>query len=400
MSDRPAVTKMTHSLPFERLSPTDFERLCFWLVRREGFEDAQYIGAKGNDQGRDIIGTKEDRRVVFQCKRVERFQPADAEKEIAKLLALPAETQPLDLIFIVTSEVTAETRDRASLAWKTRGSCSFWAATELDERVKSHQDILGEFFELSHAESPSFEAHLAGEGAVAQGDAAVTQVQIEGSGFDGSGLVFGNLTIQAETIAFGGSGRPPDLPRASTGRVSTTPPALPSHYIARPEAFAALKGTLLADEDERRGGGAVGVLGMGGVGKTVLVQAMVEDQEIKGMFPDGVLWVTVGQHPDLMEILSLVARAVDSVETVFNSVAEGRYHLEETLKQRRLLLVLDDVWNTSDGEALRLIGRNGRVLVTTRNKEVLDALAATVQRVDSLGPKHGLELLSFSAFEK
>ncbi len=33
---KPRLTGSHHLLPFDRLSPADFERLCLWLVRREG----------------------------------------------------------------------------------------------------------------------------------------------------------------------------------------------------------------------------------------------------------------------------------------------------------------------------------------------------------------------------
>ena len=32
---QPPVTRTTHTLPFEKLSPRDFERLCLWLVERK-----------------------------------------------------------------------------------------------------------------------------------------------------------------------------------------------------------------------------------------------------------------------------------------------------------------------------------------------------------------------------
>ena len=30
-----SITGTTHTLPFDRLSPRDFERLCLWLVERD-----------------------------------------------------------------------------------------------------------------------------------------------------------------------------------------------------------------------------------------------------------------------------------------------------------------------------------------------------------------------------
>jgi hypothetical protein len=37
VQSKPEITGTTHTLPFDRLSPRDFERLCLWLVEREGY---------------------------------------------------------------------------------------------------------------------------------------------------------------------------------------------------------------------------------------------------------------------------------------------------------------------------------------------------------------------------
>jgi hypothetical protein len=50
---QPPVTRTIHPLPFDKLSPHDFERLCLWLVEREGYEHAEHLGAAGSEQGRD-----------------------------------------------------------------------------------------------------------------------------------------------------------------------------------------------------------------------------------------------------------------------------------------------------------------------------------------------------------
>jgi hypothetical protein len=37
---QPPITRTTHALPFDELSPRDFERLGLWLVEREGYQRA------------------------------------------------------------------------------------------------------------------------------------------------------------------------------------------------------------------------------------------------------------------------------------------------------------------------------------------------------------------------
>jgi hypothetical protein len=42
---QPPITRTTHTLPFDKLSPRHFERLCLWLVEREGYERARHMPA-------------------------------------------------------------------------------------------------------------------------------------------------------------------------------------------------------------------------------------------------------------------------------------------------------------------------------------------------------------------
>ena len=60
------ITGTTHTLPFDKLSPHDFERLCLWLVEREGYERAEHLGAAGSEQGRDIVAWREGALWAFQ----------------------------------------------------------------------------------------------------------------------------------------------------------------------------------------------------------------------------------------------------------------------------------------------------------------------------------------------
>lgn len=145
---KPPVTGGSHTLPFEKLAPLEFERLCLWLVQREGYQQAEHLGEAGSEGGRDVLAWKEGRRVVFQCKRVKTFTAAHARAEISKLRRLPAEAQPHELVFVVSQAVSADARAAARAAWGSEATCHFWAGGELDERVKKHADLLEEFFQL------------------------------------------------------------------------------------------------------------------------------------------------------------------------------------------------------------------------------------------------------------
>jgi hypothetical protein len=49
---KPPITGSYHLLPFDSLSPAQFEQLCYWLIEGEGFERCQHLGAAGSEQGR------------------------------------------------------------------------------------------------------------------------------------------------------------------------------------------------------------------------------------------------------------------------------------------------------------------------------------------------------------
>lgn len=155
--DKPRRTGSRHLLPYGELSPATFERLCLWLLRAEGYTDVQHPGAAGADLGCDLAASLDGRRVVCQCKRVDRFDPRAAETEVRKILGAARHDPPDVILFIVTASLSARTRERArqTAAAETTApvALEFWGATELDERVKRHPRIVAEFFDLATAEA-------------------------------------------------------------------------------------------------------------------------------------------------------------------------------------------------------------------------------------------------------
>ena len=174
-------------------------------------------------------------------------------------------------------------------------------------------------------------------------------------------------------------------------------PEPPPHYLFRPEHLEPVKQALLSGESPKlglTGHGKVGLQGMGGIGKTVLAAAVARDPEVAAAFPDGVLWVTLGQHPSLLEIQQELAFDVCEPKTVLRSEPHGKRALKRALATSRILLVLDDVWVLRHASMLDVVGDAGRLLITTRNREVLAGLGAEEHRIELLSREQARVLLA------
>jgi hypothetical protein len=79
------------------------------------------------------------------------------------------------------------------------------------------------------------------------------------------------------------------------------------HFVRRPKLRERIRTALLAENRGTvglSGSRRIGLFGQGGLGKTVAAIDLVEDEELRRSFPDGVFWLTLGQTPDLVGLQS------------------------------------------------------------------------------------------------
>jgi len=139
---------------------------------------------------------------------------------------------------------------------------------------------------------------------------------------------------------------------------------------------------------------------LAGVGKTAVAAELIHNKEVNERFPDGVLWAHLGPDPDVRRQLRKWAASLgltdEQIEKSTN-LEELSDLIAQAIDQRRLLLVLDDVWSTEAGEYFKLAGENCAFVVTTRFPKTARELMPTVGQVitvPTLGEKDGLLLLA------
>ena len=171
-------------------------------------------------------------------------------------------------------------------------------------------------------------------------------------------------------------------------------PDLPPRFLARPDALAAVVNGLCATEGSVGRVLRHGIHGMGGLGKTALAIAVARDPRIRARFADGVFWLTVGRVDDATGVQAQLAHDLGLVQTAFDGEVDGQQRLARALADKRVLLVLDDVWEVARAEALDMVDECGRVLITTRNLDVLTYLEAWPYALEAMSSEQAHALLA------
>jgi WD40 repeat protein len=174
-------------------------------------------------------------------------------------------------------------------------------------------------------------------------------------------------------------------------------PSMPEGFVERPEEFGRLKAALLDSE-----GDAIAITatlrGAGGFGKTVLAQALGHDDDIQDAFYDGILWLTLGERPNLVEKLSGLLGSLNETVPPIHDIGLATNKLRELLENRHCLLIIDDVWTESHLQPFLDGAPQTARLVTTRRDDILPTSVVRVP-VDAMTEVEGVELISWGIGE-
>ncbi|XP_077215801.1 putative disease resistance protein RGA3 [Tasmannia lanceolata] len=117
------------------------------------------------------------------------------------------------------------------------------------------------------------------------------------------------------------------------------------------------------------------IVGIGGLGKTTLVQFLYNDKRVGDHFPVRG-WVSVSEEFDMCRITKAIMESVTKKRCDLNEFDPLQVSLKEELSGKRFLLVLDDVWHDNPNDWQRLqspfsfVAKGSRIIVTTQSSTV------------------------------
>ncbi|GKV38986.1 hypothetical protein SLEP1_g46832 [Rubroshorea leprosula] len=150
---------------------------------------------------------------------------------------------------------------------------------------------------------------------------------------------------------------------------------------------------LLTDSLDESQLSVLSIVGMPGLGKTTLAQALYNDEQIRNYFGERI-WVCVSDNFEVEKILTEMLESLTGNSCAVKNKDTVIQKIREAMGENNFLLVLDDMWDEeSHGkfEDLRscLLGvckmSRNRVIVTTRNEKVALKMRTLPKHMHHLG---------------
>ncbi len=203
----------------------------------------------------------------------------------------------------------------------------------------------------------------------------------------GAGFMEAAERLQQGILANGTSGIKTAVPSPPFQAI----PALP-YFVGRQTLIKQIEEILLSDPVSR----TCCLQGMAGAGKTALAAQMA--YRLRPHFPDGVLWANL-HHANTMNILAAFARAYGEDVRAYTDLESRCQMVRQLLADKRVLIVLDDVWHGQDVLPL-LPPSTGEtaVLITTRRQDLFATVGMHRLEVGPFNPANQVSLKLFTYF--
>ncbi|KAM5577526.1 putative disease resistance protein RGA3 [Rosa sericea] len=165
-------------------------------------------------------------------------------------------------------------------------------------------------------------------------------------------------------------------------RRMTTSKVEASNVIGRVDDKKQIIKHLLNDTDfsNEENVSVVSIIGLGGLGKTTLAKLVYNDKIVEENF-ETKMWICVSDNFDIQTLIRGIINAANGPKCEDESLDLMERKLQDTLRGKKILLVLDDIWDSesigvtiekwTDLKTLLNVGANGsKIIITTRNKSV------------------------------
>jgi hypothetical protein len=186
--------------------------------------------------------------------------------------------------------------------------------------------------------------------------------------------------------------------RAAPPAVLLGVPALPAHYLPRHDDLHVVAELVMADATTptviTSMKQTAALLGMGGIGKSVIATAFCRECATRRFFTHGIVWIQVGLTPSLLSLLNGITSALGDLQN-YRTEPDAQTGLQKLLTNKCCLIVLDDVWDAKYAVPFRnaIAGTPCRLLVTTRNMQIPSLLGAQEHQVGLLSKEESVALL-------
>ena len=182
--------------------------------------------------------------------------------------------------------------------------------------------------------------------------------------------------------------------KCETPQVPDMAEPLPDNYVARPHIHDQTLNELIDIKQENPKAVTVALRGAGGFGKSVSAAAICHDDKIISAFSDGIVWITLGQNPDIKTALTKAIQAFSKTPVTILDIEQGRQQFRDVIKDRDCLIVIDDVWHYSHAEHFLKGGEQCARLITTRQLDVVTETDAIDIDVSEMTTEEAVKLLT------
>ncbi|KDO38388.1 hypothetical protein CISIN_1g043083mg, partial [Citrus sinensis] len=188
-------------------------------------------------------------------------------------------------------------------------------------------------------------------------------------------------------------------------RVRTTSLIDEGEVCGRVDEKNELLSKLLCESSEQQQGlYVISLVGLGGIGKTILAQLAYNNDEVKRNF-ENVIWVCVSDTFEEIRVAKAIIEGLDESASSLSEFQSLMSHIHRSIEGKKFFLVLDDVWDGdyNKWEPFFLYLKNGlhgsKILVTTRNESVAHMMGSTnIIFIEQLAEEECCSLLERLAF--